>query len=64
MTLDEQEEPTPVQCHNCGEPACKCCPDCEGDGYHEQAGSCGGGCEFCPPFPTCGACRGTGKRRD
>lgn len=60
-------------CRNCGdtteprddEAACECCPECEGQGCIEQAGSCGGGCEFCPPFPKCYACNGTGKlRRD
>jgi len=30
------------------------CPNC---------GGLGGGCDFCPPFPRCYACGGTGKAR-
>lgn len=57
-------------CSNCGEPfepddygaCCECCPACEGQGCIEQAGSCGGGCDYCPPYPRCYECMGTGKR--
>lgn len=50
-------------CRECGEPpdSCGCCNACEGQGYFEDGG-CGGGCDFCRPFPRCGACRGTGKK--
>ena len=51
------------RCPNCGESddTCACCTSCDGNGYIEDGG-CGGGCEFCRPFPRCGACRGSGKR--
>jgi hypothetical protein len=50
-------------CRNCGEPGplCECCPDCDGQGNNDPAGSCGGGCDFCPPSRRCGRCNGTGK---
>ena|ERR1041385_1625431 len=50
-------------------PLCKGCDDadrdcqyCGGQGFIEDGG-CGGGCEYCRPFPRCGACDGTGKTR-
>jgi hypothetical protein len=36
------------------------CPACGGDGWDIPAGSCGGGCDFCPPARRCNQCRGTG----
>ncbi len=36
------------------------CGDCGGQGFVEDGG-CGGGCEFCRPFPKCNACAGTGR---
>ena len=37
------------------------CPECQGDGVIIEAGSCGGGCEFCPPGRRCEVCKGTGE---
>lgn len=36
------------------------CGECGGDGCISDGG-CGGGCEFCQPFPMCNACNGTGQ---
>lgn len=67
--LDERLDEEPVNaCVNCGdfvdgnEPACECCPSCNGQGFTEDGG-CGGGCDFCRPFPKCDACGGSGKGR-
>jgi len=36
------------------------CGECGGEGYLSDGG-CGGGCEYCRPWPTCGTCGGTGR---
>lgn len=53
------------RCEMCSEPmpACVCCHECGGHGNFDPAGSCGGGCDFCPPSRVCGACKGTGQVR-
>ena len=38
------------------------CGACGGYGVDMPAGSCGGGCEFCPVPPLCHQCRGTGRQ--
>lgn len=40
------------------------CPGCNGDGVDMPAGSCGGGCDFCPPARRCEECKGTGEVPD
>ena len=35
------------------------CGDCGGEGYLSDGG-CGGGCEYCRPWPKCGTCGATG----
>jgi len=37
------------------------CRECNGDGVIIPAGSCGGGCDFCPPGRRCGECGGAGQ---
>lgn len=53
------------RCDDCREPitACLCCPDCGGYGDNDPPGSCGGGCDFCPPSRVCSTCKGTGQVR-
>jgi hypothetical protein len=49
-------------CEMCGGVDCDCCQECCGTGYLEDGG-CGGGCDFCRPFPMCSGCGGKGKVR-
>lgn len=58
-----QECETEPSCEMCGAPVteCACCPDCLGHGNDDPAGSCGGGCDFCPPSRPCRTCNGSGQ---
>lgn len=59
--VSEETESEEV-CELCERPfdGCLCCEMCGGQGIVEDGG-CGGGCEFCHPFPTCPDCEGSGR---
>lgn len=60
---EQMERDITPSCPACGvaEGDCRCCLECGGEGFVEDGG-CGGGCEFCRPFPLCSACNGKGVR--
>lgn len=60
--IEDAIDGAPEPCSRCDEIDCNCCQNCDGEGYISDSG-CGGGCEFCRPFPRCANCRGTGKER-